>query len=161
MNTLRITARVALAATLVGVATAPVAEAAKKAPAKPVRSVANYCKAAKAWLAFENATLASGPYDVAWYESTKPLMIRLVDTAPTAIRKQTLTVAVQLVGDRREIAEIAGPLTEDDVYSLRLGATVLTTGQIIDHRAAVGAYVSKNCKIDVFAPFKALAQGFE
>ena len=73
------TALMMLAPTMSGAASA----ATVHPKAKP--SAATYCKAAKSWLAFENATLAAGPYDTLWYETTGELMTKLKAAAPKPI----------------------------------------------------------------------------
>ena len=137
------------------------AEAASKKTATPKRSVANYCKSAKSWLAFENQTLESGPYDIAWFRTSKTLMQRLYDTAPTAIKADTAGLGAWLVITRRDIAQASGTLSEADLEGLITDAKVLNFDTVISSRNAVGAYAKKNCKVDVLAPFVAVAKGFE
>ncbi len=133
-----------------------------KAPAKaPKQSTAKFCAAAKAWLKFETATLASGPYDEAWVRETKRLIVPVAANAPKTLRSSAAIFAFSLMGDRSEIAGVANISQEDDVYWLREFAADETSLSSITARDAVGSYVLNACKIDVLKPFRDVAKGFE
>jgi hypothetical protein len=135
----------------------PAAAAPANKPAAPKASVAAYCAAAKAWLAYEQRTLADGPIDVQWVKDTDRLMRRMVDTAPKAIRRDTVTLAWFLISSRQDLVNV-GP-NEDAMEGLLLDAKILAerTSDTVKARDAVGAYAKKNCGIDVLAPFRAIA----
>ena len=121
--------------------------ASPKAPPKPKASVANFCKASKAWLAYENATLAKGPYDVAWVQNTKQLMENLVSAAPKGIQPQTLRLGAELFGTRSDLVRGLHPDLESALENLNVEAFLLSRpdSKIIGARDAVGVYAQKNC----------------
>ena len=153
-------AAIALVAALGLVGLVGVAGAATKKPAKTT-STAKFCSAAKAWLAFENETLASGPYDAAWVLGTYNVLRPLGKAAPKAIRGSAALFILTLLGDRREIAGVVTITSEDEEAWLREYAADETSRSSREVRDAVGAYILKTCKIDVLQPFRDLAAGFE
>ena len=124
-------------------------------------STAKFCAAAKAWLAFENETLESGPYDAAWVLGTYNVLRPLGKAAPKAIRGSAALFILTLLGDRREIAGVVTITSEDQEAWLREYAADETGNSTRAARDAVGAYILKTCKIDVLQPFRDLAAGFE
>jgi hypothetical protein len=124
-------------------------------------STAKFCAAAKAWLAFENETLAEGPYDALWVLRTHSFVLPLAKAAPTAIRGDAALFIISLLTDRRLIAGVQTIDNEDDIYWLREFAADETRQSTMAARDAFGAYTLKTCKIDVLQPFRDLAKGFE
>ena len=115
----------------------------------------------KAWLAFENETLESGPYDAAWGA-------RDVQPHPTdgegsveSDPGERCAVFLSLLGDRSEIAGVTTITTEEDIAWLREYAANETRTSSIVARDPVGAYTLKTCEVDVLKPFRDLAKGFE
>ena len=137
-----------------------VAGAATKKPTKST-STAKFCSAAKGWLAFENETLESGPYDAAWVLGTYNVLRPLGKAAPKAIRGSAALFILTLLGDRREIAGVVTITSEDEEAWLREYAADETGNSTRAARDAVGAYILKTCKIDHLQPFRDLAAGFE
>ena len=126
--------------------------------AKP--SAATYCKAAKSWLAFENATLAAGPYDTLWYETTGELMTKLKAAAPKPIQSATRYLGYWLVTTRADLVSGLDGAVEERVEALVSDGLVLSAAGsgVTAARDAVGAYARKNCKIDVLEPFRKFAE---
>lgn len=137
------------------------ADAAKRVPPKPKASVANYCKTAKEWLAFENATLAVGPYDEPWVLTTGKFLSDLYASSPKAIKKATGTFGIYLIGSRLSLASVSKITSPDEIWVLRETGADVQIADAIDARNSVGAYTTKICKVDVLAPFRAVAAGFE
>ncbi len=132
------------------------------AKAKATTSTAKYCAAAKAWLAFENATLESGPYDMAWVAGTRKVVVPLLKTAPKPILGAMRVLALGLYWSRVDLAGVTEITSSSDIALLRRRAEdVADSFALLDARNAVGAYTLKTCKIDVLQPFRDLAKGFE
>jgi hypothetical protein len=171
--------RLAVAVLAVSVLIAPSPAFAAKAKAKakakaPVVNTAKYCAAAQKWLDFENATLATGPYDGNWVRQTDAVLQSLIDSAPNVIAfPKSLTqnratvhglvivLWADLLASRMDLAE-AGPIIDSSqIAALRSRAdkvsNVLT---FLDARFMVGEWTLEKCKIDVLQPFKDLAAGF-
>lgn len=124
-------------------------------------STAKFCAAAKAWLAFENETLAEGPYDALWVLRTHSFVLPLAKAAPTAIRADAALFIMTLLIDRRLIAGVETIDNEDEISWLREFAADETRQSTMAARDAFGAYTLKTCNVDVLQPFRDLAKGFE
>ncbi len=129
---------------------------------KAAAGTAKYCAAAKAWLAFENETLESGPYDLAWVAGTRKVVVPLLKTAPKPILGAMRVLALGLYWSRVDLAGVTEITTSSDIALLRRrGDDTADSFALIDARNAVGAYTLKTCKIDVLQPFREAAEGFE
>ena len=150
--------RAIILASLVSLPTSATATAKAKSP---VASTKKYCAAAKAWMAFETRTLETGPYDQAWVQETKRLLIPLGANTPKSQRGYMATFIITLVADRSLVAGIDAITSADDIQGLR-DAAADAQGSVTQFAArnAVGIYTQKTCKFDVLKPFRDLAAGF-
>ena len=163
---------VALAASIVLVVPCTASAAAKAKTAtksKPKTNTAKYCAAAKAWLAFENATSSTGPYDQSWVDSTQKLLRAMTDSLPLskAVKPREISAlqfvvfANDVLQSRRVIAGITAITEEAQIAALGATAEQLRSVSRTGIRDLVGEYTLKTCKIDVLQPFRDLAAGFE
>ena len=145
---------------LLGTLIAPATDAsAAKAPAANTKK---FCAAAKAWLVFETRTLEAGPYDQAWVQETKRLLIPLWANTPKSQQGHMSVFIMTLLADRSLVAGIDAITTEDDIQWLRdAAADAQKSVSGFAARNAVGMYTQKTCKVDVLKPFRDLAKGFE
>ena len=148
--------------TLVVGSSSTTAFAATKKPApKPTPSVAGFCAASKAWKAYEVDWFANGAVNDAWVRDTEAIMKKLVATAPKAIRRPMLSLAVEILYQRGDAVKFGkNPGDEETLNDLIVGAGI-DAAQIPSSfpgaRDAVGAYALKNCKVDVLQPFRDFA----
>ncbi len=161
-RTRRIHALTSLGILLVSTAAVPGAATAGAKPKAPATSTKKYCAAAKAWLAYETKTLETGPYDQAWVQETKRLLIPLGANTPKSQRGYMALFILSLIGDRSLIAGTEAITSVDDIDFLRMAAAdVKDSVSSFAARNAIGIYTQKTCKIDVLKPFRDLAKGFE
>lgn len=153
-----LTAALAVALTVVPVAPSQAAKVKAKAP---TQSTAKYCAAARTWLAFENATLATGPYDYAWYVNSRKVLIPLANAAPKAQKPTVSFFVVKTLFDRYFLVKQDRITQEDEIASLRDSAADYQGPSTAAARDAMGDYTLQTCKIDVLQPFRDLASGFE
>ena len=161
-RTRRIHALMSLGILLVTTAAVPRAAMAVGKPKTTATSTKKYCAAAKAWLAYETKTLEVGPYDGAWVQETKRLLIPLGANTPKSQRGYMAVFILSLIGDRSLVAGTEAITSVDDIDWLRTAAAdVQGSVSSIAARNAIGIYTQKTCKIDVLKPFRDLAKGFE
>ena len=134
---------------------------ASKAGVKAKPSLAGFCAASKAWKAYEVSWFANGKPNEAWVLDTRRLMIKLVETAPPAIRSSMLQLGYQLVSQRGNLVNFGKNPGDADTLESVLADAGLDAGNtpsgFLGARDAVGAYALKNCKIDVLQPFRDFA----
>ncbi len=127
-------------------------------PWKP--SLPVFCKATKAWTAWETATLnTSGHLNAKWITDSLAYLQPIYDSAPKDIRLPVQFTIIDLMSSRRRIVEsVVGELDMPDAVESLIGTgeTFASDPNFIANRDKFAAYSVAKCKVDWTAPFKAV-----
>ena len=130
-------------------------------------NTATFCKLTRAWLAAEEAGLASSNVDLAWVHATTDPLLAMFEVAPPAVRADVAFIATSVYNSRRNAIDVQESQRESEAKYAE--AFTRLVGSVEDGIASEGfparisrlsAFTKANCGIDVEATLKALQEKY-
>ena len=130
-------------------------------------NTATFCKLTKAWLAAEEAGLASPNFDLAWVHSTTDPLLAMFEVAPAGVRADVAFIATSVYNSRSNVVDVQDAQRESEAsYAesfTRLVGSVdegIASAQFPARISHLSEFTKANCGIDLEAALKALQEKY-
>ncbi len=130
-------------------------------------NTATFCKLTKAWLAAEEAGLASPNFDLAWVHSTTDPLQAMFEIAPAAVRADVAFIATSVYNSRRNVVDVQDAQRESEAkYAeafTRLVGSVdvgIASAEFPARIRRLSEFTKANCGIDLETTLKALQEKY-
>lgn len=130
-------------------------------------NTATFCKLTKAWLAAEEAGLASPNFDLAWVHATTDPLLAMFEIAPASVRADVAFIATSVYNSRSNAVDVQDAQRESEAkYAeafTRLVGSVdegIASAGFPDRIRRLSEFTKANCGIDLEATLKALQEKY-